>query len=167
MKENLIKTVLYPGSFDPVTNGHLDLIERACRLFDRVIVGVAVNVSKSPLFTTEERIALLEKCCESLPNAEVVSFNGLLVDAVTKFQANAVLRGLRAFSDFEYELQMALMNRSLNEDCETIFMMPTPQNSFVSSRMVKEVAQLKGNFSQYIPPPVVAAIKTKIEAGYL
>ncbi|MHB9138088.1 MAG: pantetheine-phosphate adenylyltransferase [Victivallaceae bacterium] len=167
MKENLIKTVLYPGSFDPVTNGHLDLIERACRLFDRVIVGVAVNVSKSPLFTTEERIALLEKCCESLPNAGVVSFNGLLVDAVAKFQANAVLRGLRAFSDFEYELQMALMNRSLNEDCETIFMMPTPQNSFVSSRMVKEVAHLNGNFSQYVPPPVVAAIKAKIEAGCL
>ncbi len=167
MKENLIKTVLYPGSFDPVTNGHLDLIERACRLFDRVIVGVAVNVSKNPLFTTEERIALLEKCCSHLPNARVVSFNGLLVDAVTRFQANAVLRGLRAFSDFEYELQMALMNRSLNEECETIFMMPTPQNSFVSSRMVKEVAHLSGNFSQYVPPPVVTAIKNKIEAGCL
>lgn len=167
MKDNLIKTVLYPGSFDPVTNGHLDLIERACRLFDRVIVGVAVNIDKNPLFTTEERIALLEKCCSGLPNARVVSFNGLLVDALTRFQANAVLRGLRAFSDFEYELQMALMNRSLKEECETIFMMPTPQNSFVSSRMVKEVARLNGDFAQYVPLPVVAAIKNKIKAGLL
>ena len=167
MNDKLIKTVLYPGSFDPVTNGHLDLIERACRLFDRVIVGVAVNIEKSPLFSTEERIALLEKCCSGLPNARVVSFNGLLVDALTRFQANAVLRGLRAFSDFEYELQMALMNRSLKEECETIFMMPTTQNSFVSSRMVKEVAHLNGDFTQYVPSPVVAAIKIKIEAGLL
>lgn len=167
MKDNLIKTVLYPGSFDPVTNGHLDLIERACRLFDRVIVGVAVNIDKNPLFTTEERIALLENCCSELPNARVVSFNGLLVDALTRFQANAVLRGLRAFSDFEYELQMALMNRSLKEECETIFMMPTPQNSFVSSRMAKEVARFNGDFAQYVPTPVVAAIKNKIKAGLL
>ncbi len=167
MKDNLIKTVLYPGSFDPVTNGHLDLIERACRLFDRVIVGVAVNIDKNPLFTTEERIALLEKCCSGLPNARVVSFNGLLVDALTRFQANAVLRGLRAFSDFEYELQMALMNRSLKEECETIFMMPTPQNSFVSSRMAKEVARFNGDFAQYVPAPVVMAMKKKIEAGML
>ena len=159
--------MLYPGSFDPVTNGHLDLIERACRLFDRVIVGVAVNIDKNPLFTTEERIALLEKCCSGLPNARVVSFNGLLVDALTRFQANAVLRGLRAFSDFEYELQMALMNRSLKEECETIFMMPTPQNSFVSSRMAKEVARFNGDFAQYVPAPVVMAMKKKIEAGML
>jgi pantetheine-phosphate adenylyltransferase len=167
MKETLVKTVLYPGSFDPVTNGHLDLIERACRLFDRVIIAIAVNNEKAPLFSTDERRELLQLCCAHLPNAEVVSFQGLVVNAITEFHASAILRGLRAFSDFEYELQMALMNRSLKEECETIFMMPTAANSFVSSRMIKEVARLGGDFTPHVPPPVIAAIRGKISAGLL
>ena len=162
MKDNLIKTVLYPGSFDPVTNGHLDLIERACRLFDRVIVGVAVNIDKNPLFTTEERIALLEKCCSGLPNARVVSFNGLLVDALIRFQANAVLRGLRAFSDFEYELQMALMNRRLRPDIETVFLMAGEAYSFISSRLVKQVIGLGGNISGLVPPLVEVRLRDRL-----
>jgi pantetheine-phosphate adenylyltransferase len=167
MNASLVKTVLYPGSFDPVTNGHLDLIERACHLFDRVIIAVAVNNDKLPLFTTEERMLLLRQCCGHLPNAEVVSFHGLVINAITKFDASAILRGLRAFSDFEYELQMALMNRSLKEECETIFMMPTAANSFVSSRMIKEVAKLGGDFTQHVPAPVIDAIRNKIATGQL
>ncbi|MDD4816686.1 MAG: pantetheine-phosphate adenylyltransferase [Victivallaceae bacterium] len=155
-----MKTVLYPGSFDPLTNGHLDLIRRAVRLFDKVIVAVAINSDKTPLFSIEERVELIKKCCAR--EVEVVSFTGLLVEAVVFYQADAVLRGLRAFSDFEYELQMALMNRSLNTDCETIFMMPNEHNSYVSSRMVKEVAMLGGNFGQYVPDEVANAIRRKL-----
>ena len=141
-------------------NGHLDLIRRAVRLFDKVIVAVAINSDKTPLFSIEERVELIKKCCAR--EVEVVSFTGLLVEAVVFYQADAVLRGLRAFSDFEYELQMALMNRSLNTDCETIFMMPNEHNSYVSSRMVKEVAMLGGNFGQYVPDEVANAIRRKL-----
>ncbi len=157
-----MRTVLYPGSFDPLTNGHLDLIDRAVKLFDKVLVAVAVNSDKSPLFSIEERVVLIKESCKKYPNVEVVSFTGLLVEAVELYQADAVLRGLRAFSDFEYELQMALMNRSLDDNCETIFMMPNTKNSYVSSRMVKEVAWLGGNFAQYVPTPVEAAISLKL-----
>jgi len=157
-----MKTVLYPGSFDPLTNGHLDLIERAVRLFDQVIVAVAINSDKAPLFTTGERVELIKRSCSHHPNVQVVSFTGLLVEAMVFYQADAVLRGLRAFSDFEYELQMALMNRSLNADCETIFMMPNEHNSYVSSRMVKEVAHLGGNFAQYVPEEVARAMREKL-----
>ncbi len=157
-----MKRVLYPGSFDPFTNGHLDLVERAAQLFDQVIVAVAVNLEKSPMFTLEEREKIIETCCRHLHNVQVVSFRGLLVDAMARLGAQAVLRGLRAFSDFEYELQMALMNRSLRGECETIFMTPTANNSFVSSRMVKEVARLGGDYSQYVPPPVVEAVRRKL-----
>lgn len=157
-----MKSVLYPGSFDPLTNGHLDLVERASRLFDRVIVAVGTNLEKHPMFSRKEREALFRECCSHLPNIEVVSFNGLTVDALTRFGANALLRGLRAFSDFEYELQMALMNRSLKEECETIFMMPTTNNSFVSSSLVKEVARHGGDFSQYVPKVVAEAIMLKL-----
>jgi pantetheine-phosphate adenylyltransferase len=162
-KEHKMRTVLYPGSFDPLTNGHLDLIERASRLFDNVIVGVAVNRGKNPLFTQKERMELIRQCSAHCRNVEIVSFQGLLVDAIMEYKAHAVLRGLRAFSDFEYELQMALMNRSMNEECETIFMMPTPNNSFVSSSIVKEVALLKGDFTKYVPPLVAEALKSKLE----
>ena len=136
-----MKTVLYPGSFDPFTNGHLDLVTRAGQLFDRVIVAVAVNSAKNPLFTMEERCELIKESCAHLEHVEVVSFQGLLVNTLDRFQADAVLRGLRAFSDFEYELQMALLNRNLKAQCETIFMMPTLKNSFVASSLVEPVAR--------------------------
>jgi pantetheine-phosphate adenylyltransferase len=157
-----MKTVLYPGSFDPLTNGHMDLIERAGKLFDRVIIGVALNSLKNPLFSVEERVCMLEESCSTMGNISVVSFNGLLVDALDEFQAQAVLRGLRAFSDFEFELQMALMNRSLKEECETIFMMPSQANSFVSSTMIKEIAQFGGEYQKFVPPAVAECLKRKL-----
>ena len=159
----MTRTVIYPGSFDPVTNGHLDVARRAARIFDRVIIAVACNSEKNPLFTFEERIALLEETCKDISNKEIVSFKGLLVDALEIYKANAVLRGLRAFSDFEYELQMALLNRNLKSQCETIFMMPTLKNSFVSSTLVKEVAKLNGDFASYVPPVVADALRKKLD----
>lgn len=157
-----MKTVLYPGSFDPFTNGHLDLVERAGLLFDRVIVAVAVNAAKSPVFTMDERCELIRQSCKDLDHVEVVSIDGLLVDSLEYYGADAILRGLRAFSDFEYELQMALMNRNLKHQCETIFMMPTLKNSFVSSTLVKEVARLGGDFEGYVPVAVADALKEKL-----
>lgn len=157
-----MKTVLYPGSFDPFTNGHLDLVVRAGLLFDRVIVVVAVNAGKKPMFTLEERKALIEESCRGIPHVSVETFEGLLVDAITRYNAQAVLRGLRAFSDFEYELQMALMNRSMKPQCETIFMMPTLKNSFVASHLIKEIAQLNGEYQPYVPGVVAEAIARKM-----
>ena len=157
-----MKTVIYPGSFDPFTNGHLDLVERARCLFDRVVVAVAVNSGKNPLFTLEERRKLIEESCADMPNVEVIAFEGLLVDAVRQLNADAILRGLRAFSDFEYELQMALMNRELLRGCETIFLTPQLENSYVSSTLVKEVARLGGAFEEYVPLPVANALKSKL-----
>lgn len=160
-----MRTILYPGSFDPVTNGHLDVAFRAAKIFDRVIIGVATNSEKNPLFTHEERVALLKHACRNHANIEIASFEGLLVNAVNTYHASAVLRGLRAVSDFEYEFQMALMNRELNERCETIFMMPSPEYSFVSSRLIKEIAFCGGNISSFVPDFVADAIHTKARNG--
>ena len=158
-----MRRVLYPGSFDPVTNGHLDLIRRAGKLFDEVYVAVAVNCEKSGLFSADERIDMLTESCRDFSNIKIISFQGLLVDAIKNYHANAVLRGLRAFSDFEYELQMALMNRKLSEDCETIFMMPSADNSFISSRLIKEIATFNGDFAGFVPAVVVDKLKFAIQ----
>lgn len=156
-----MRTVIYPGSFDPVTNGHLDVARRAARIFDRIVIAVACNLEKNPLFSFEERKALLSETCKDIPNKEVVMFNGLLVDAVPRFDACAVIRGIRAVSDFEYEFQMALMNRELSARCETLFMMPSPEYSYVSSRLIKEIAMCGGDISMFVPPAVADAIYVK------
>lgn len=158
-----MKKILYPGSFDPLTNGHLDLIKRASKLFDEVIVAVAINRDKDYFLTQTEKVKVIKECCINMPNVTVRPFDGLIVNALNACRAQAILRGLRAFSDFEYELQMALMNRSLDRKCETIFMMPTPKNSFVSSSIVKEAAQLGADFSQYVPEPVFELITRKLK----
>ena len=159
-----MRTILYPGSFDPVTNGHLDVAARASRIFDRVVIAVAAIAEKSPLFSAEERMEMLREGARllGLDNVEVSHFDGLLVNALEKFQASAVIRGLRAVSDFEYEFQMALMNRGLNEKCETLFMMPSPEYSFVSSRLIKEIARCGGDISSFVPPHVAHCIHKKL-----
>jgi pantetheine-phosphate adenylyltransferase len=156
-----MKTALFPGSFDPVTNGHLDVIKRACLLFDKIIVTVAINADKNALFDTEERKQLLKDVCKDLPTVEIASFEGLLIDAMKTFKTDAVIRGLRAISDFEYEFQMAMMNRTLSKDCETVFLMPDPEYSFLSSRMIKEIAMFNGDISHFVPDVVAEALKGK------
>jgi len=156
-----MRTVIYPGSFDPLTNGHLDLVERAARLFDRVIVAVAENESKHPLFTLEERRGLVGQSIRHLKNLEADTFSSLLVQYVEKRGGNAILRGLRAVSDFEFEFQLALTNRKLNERIETIFMMPRDTYTFLSSRVVKEIARLGGDVSAFVPPHVRKALNAK------
>ena len=157
-----MRTVIYPGSFDPVTNGHLDVIQRAARLFDRVIVAVAENDGKNPLFTLAERAALVRQAVRHLPHVEADVFEGLLVEYCAHRKAQAIIRGLRAISDFEFEFQLALMNRKLNENVETIFMMPKETYTFLSSRMVKEIARLGGDVSTFVPPHVQAALRKKL-----
>src|SRR6266571_1888050 len=137
-----MRTAIYPGSFDPLTNGHLDVIQRATKLFDRVVVAVAKSESKNPLFTFEERVELVRKAVRLMPHVKAEAFDGLLVEYVARRKAQAVVRGLRAVSDFEFEFQLALMNRKLNERIETIFMMPKDTYTFLSSRIVKEIARL-------------------------
>lgn len=158
-----MRIAIYPGSFDPLTNGHLDVVQRAAKLFDRVIVAVAKNESKHPLFALEERVALVKESVKSLPNVEADAFDGLLVDYVVSRDARAIVRGLRAVSDFEFEFQLALMNRKLNENVETIFMMPKDTYTFLSSRIVKEIARLGGDVSPFVPPNVRAALHLKLK----
>ncbi|HEY5043738.1 MAG TPA: pantetheine-phosphate adenylyltransferase [Verrucomicrobiae bacterium] len=158
-----MRTAIYPGSFDPPTNGHLDVVQRAAKLFDRVIVAVAKNEGKNPLFTLKERLALVKQSLNDLPNVEADAFDGLLVDYVVAKNARAIVRGLRAVSDFEFEFQLALMNRKLNENVETIFMMPKDTYTFLSSRIVKEIARLGGDVSPFVPAHVRAALKKKLK----
>ncbi len=157
-----MRTVVYPGSFDPLTNGHLDVVQRAAKLFDRVILAVAQNDSKNPLFTLRERRQLATQCVKHLANVEVDAFDGLLVEYVERRSAQAIIRGLRAVSDFEFEFQLALMNRKLNERVETIFMMPKDTYTFLSSRIVKEIARLGGDVSSFVPPQVQAALTARL-----
>jgi pantetheine-phosphate adenylyltransferase len=159
-----MRTVIYPGSFDPLTNGHLDVVQRAAKLFDRVVVAVAKSEDKRPLFTLEERLALVERSIKSIANVKADAFDGLLIHYVEKQGALAVVRGLRAVSDFEFEFQLALMNRKLNERIETIFMMPKDTYTFLSSRIVKEIARLGGDVGAFVPGHVRQALAAKLAA---
>ncbi len=144
-------TAIYPGTFDPVTDGHIDLISRASRLFHKVIVAVAENKGKSPLFSLQERVELAEEVTSHLPNVEIIGFGNLLVNCAKEQGADVVLRGLRAVSDFEYEFQMAGMNRRLSPELETLFLTPAEQYEFISSSMIREIAKLKGDVSGFVP----------------
>jgi len=155
------KIAVYPGSFDPPTNGHLDVLRRAAKLAGTLYVAVATNTSKKPLFTVEERVELLRKTTADVPNVKVDHFNGLLVDYAQQVGASAIFRGLRAVSDFEYEFQMALTNRQLNKDVETLFLMPSEEYSYLSSHMIKEIARLGGNLSPFVPPEVAELMRHK------
>ena len=156
-----VRRAIYPGSFDPVTNGHLDVIERGRKLFDEVIVAVAYNEEKNALFSLDERLQLLEQSIGTVDNVRIAQFDGLLVDFAIAQNANAVIRGLRAVSDFEFEFQMALMNRKLETAVETIFLMPKEEYTYLSSRIIKEIARLAGDVSSFVPPAVVKALKRK------
>jgi pantetheine-phosphate adenylyltransferase len=156
-----MKIAIYPGTFDPVTNGHLDILERALKLFDKVIITIARNTAKNPLFTEEERIALLRQVTKRYKNVEVDSFEGLLVKYVQKRNAISVVRGLRAMTDFEYELQMALMNRKLDETMETVFLMPNEKYTYLSSNFVREISRLGGDVSKFVPPVVLKKLRQK------
>ena len=153
---------IYPGSFDPITNGHLDLIQRGSRMFDRLIVSILRNDAKQPLFSVEERMAMLCEVISVYPNVSVDSFEGLLVEHAAARQASVLLRGIRAISDYEYELQMALMNRRLRPDIETVFLMANEVYSFISSRLVKEVFGLGGNISGLVPPTVEQGLRRRM-----
>ena len=158
-----MRTVVYPGSFDPLTNGHLDVVERASKLFDRVIIAVAKNDDKQPMFTQDERKRQIAAAVKGYPNVEVAAFKGLLVDFAEEKKAQAIIRGLRAVSDFEFEFQLALMNRKLKEQIETIFMMPRESYIFLSSRLVKEIAGLGGDVGAFVPTNVERALKRKLK----
>ena len=159
----MIKKAVYPGSFDPITNGHVDIIQRGLRIFDKIIVAVLENPVKNPLFSAEERVRMIKKVFEQENKIEVKSFHGLLVEFAARNKAQIVIRGLRAVSDFEYEFQMALMNRRLSEDVETFFMMPSVNYTFLSSKIVKEVFALGGSIKDLVPPLVERRLHEKFE----
>jgi pantetheine-phosphate adenylyltransferase len=155
------RLAIYPGSFDPLTNGHVDIIARGARLFDRVVVAILLNAGKQPMFTVDERVAIVREVFADTPNVEVDTFQGLLVEYAKQRRANVIVRGLRAVADFEYELQMALMNRHLSEDLETVFMMPSEKYTYVSSRLIKEIADLGGSLTGLVPPIVETRLARK------
>ncbi len=158
-----MKTIVYPGTFDPITNGHVDLIERASKLFDKIIIGIASNQKKSPLFTIDERIHLATVAVAHLDNVEIIGFDYLLVNFVKDCNAEAVMRGLRAVSDFEYEFQLANMNRALSPELESIFLTPSEKCSYISSSLIREISALKGDASKFVPPHVAAALLEKFK----
>lgn len=146
-----MKVCVYPGSFDPITNGHLDIIDRASKVFDRLIVAVVVNPNKNPVFTLEERVQLIKDSIGDVSNIEVDSFSGLLIDYMNKKNSRIIIKGLRVVTDFEYEFQMALLNKNLNPDIETVFMMTNSKYSYLSSSMIKEIASLGANIDEFVP----------------
>jgi pantetheine-phosphate adenylyltransferase len=158
-------SALYPGTFDPPTNGHLDLIERGSKLFDRLIVAILSNPTKDPLFTVEERVEMLKESTAALKNVSVATFDGLMVEFARKQGASAVLRGIRAISDYEYEFQMALMNRRLAPEIETVFLQPAGRYSFVSSRMLKDVVSFGGDVTGLVPPNVLRRLRGRMSAS--
>jgi len=164
---NKSRTALYPGSFDPVTNGHIDVIRRAARLFDHLIVAVGDNPTKKTIFTAAERVQHLQQACDGLDNVTVNSFSGLLTMALMQWQAVAVIRGLRAVSDFEWEFQMALMNRELQPECETIFLMPSPEYSYISSTMIREIARFNGDVSAFVPGNIALQLQARLGCSEL
>lgn len=163
MLKNTPKIAVYPGTFDPVTLGHMDVICRGAKLFDTVVVAVAINVAKNSLFSAQERLTFLKESCQELTNVEVVQMDGLLVDFLDEIKGCTILRGLRAISDFEVEFQMAAMNRKLSAKAETVFLMASESTTFVSSRLVKEVAGMGGNIDRFVPPSVVDALKERLD----
>jgi len=157
----LTHTVVYPGTFDPITNGHIDLIERAAKLFDKVVVAVATSEKKAPLFAVGDRVALAQACLTHVPAAEVVPFDGLLIDFVAAQDSHCVLRGLRAVADFEYEFQLANMNRAMQPEFESVFLTPSAELSYISSSLVREIAALGGDVTGFVPTPVATALKKR------
>jgi pantetheine-phosphate adenylyltransferase len=160
-------TAIYPGTFDPLTNGHTDLIQRASKMFDTVIVAVAHNPSKQPCFSLDERVSLANTILSHLDNVKVIGFSGLLADLARDHSANVLIRGIRAVSDFDYEFQLANMNRRLNPDLESVFLTPAERNSFISSTLVKEVARHNGDVSEFVDPIVMAALNKKLGCSYI
>ncbi len=158
--------VIYPGTFDPITNGHIDLVSRAAKMFDEVVVAIAIGHHKNPVFSLEERVDLAQHSLSHLANVEFVGFDGLLVNFFHEQEATAVLRGLRAVSDFEYEFQLANMNRRLDSSFEAVFLTPSEQYSFISSTLVREIARLNGDVTQFVPQAVVEAFKRKKQQGW-
>lgn len=158
-----MRIAVYPGSFDPITNGHLDIIERASRVFDRVIVGVLINKNKRPVFTSAERVEFIKEATAHLGNVETAGFDGLLVDFAKQHGASVIIKGLRTVNDFEYEFQMALLNKAIDPACETMFMMTNSKYSYISSSMVKELAQYNGDLEGMVPSSIIDNIKEKFE----